>query len=172
MHDITNNPDVIKLTRELDRIGVKASFYKVNDRYGFIVAVLRPALDKHVEEFNAKWNAVTANATYDAEHSTVVYNLKFLSNFTLDTYRMKEIENFFLKHGVLALVAQPTPDSLTLVLHMKTYAKHVEKKVRAQLTNANAYFQYLGDKQALVVHMWTGTTPADVKKIKEAEEKG
>jgi len=37
MRDITNNPDVIRLTRELDRIGVKASFYKVNDRYGYII---------------------------------------------------------------------------------------------------------------------------------------
>ena len=85
---------------------------------------------------------------------------------------IKEIEGFFLKHGVLALVVQPTPDSLTLILHMKTYAKHIEKKVRGRLTNAKAYFQYLGDKQALVVHMWTGTTPVDVKKLMEAEEKG
>jgi len=172
MRDITNNPDVIRLTRELDRMGVKASFYKVNDRYGYLIAVLRPALDKYVEEFNAKWHTVTANAQYDAEHNTVIYNLKFFTDYTLSNESIKEIEGFFLKHGVLALVVQPTPDSLTLILHMKTYAKHIEKKVRGRLTNAKAYFQYLGDKQALVVHMWTGTTPVEVKKLMEAEEKG
>ena len=90
-----------------------------------------------------RWHTVTANAQYDAEHNTVIYNLKFFTDYPLSDEGIKEIEGFFLKHGVLALVVQPTPDSLTLILHMKTYAKHIEKKVRGRLTNAKAYFQYL-----------------------------
>lgn len=166
MPDITNNPDVVNLVRSLNKLGAKVDFYRKNPRYGYLVVLLRPALSQIVNEFNKKWKTDIAKIDYDSEDGTVVYTLNFYDNYKLPENKIKEIEDFFLKHNILAVAGQTSDNTLTIVLHVMTYAKNIERKFVKRLYNSNAYFQYMKDTFSLVIHIWTGTIPEEVKVIK------
>jgi len=171
MPDISNNPDVVRLIRELNKIGAKAEFFRENNVYGYMIVLLKPALEQIVNKFNKTWKTDIASVEFDKTDNTVIYTLNFYDNYKLPDNKIKEIENFFLKHGILAVASQIDLTKLHIILHMITYAKHIERKFIKRLNNSNVYFQYIGEKQALVIHVWTGQTPETVKVLREQNKK-
>ena len=171
MPDISNNPDVVRFIRELNRLGAKAEFFRENNVYGYIVVLLKPALEQIVNKFNKTWKTDIANVEFDKTDNTVIYTLNFYDNYKLPDSKIKEIENFFLKHGILAVVSQIELTKLHIILHTTTYAKYIERKFVKRLNNSNVYFQYIGEKHALIIHIWTGQTPEKVKELREQNKK-
>ena len=171
MPDISNNPDVVRLIRELNKLGAKAEFFRENNVYGYMIVLLKPALEQIVNKFNKTWKTDIANVDFDKTDNTVIYILNFYDNYKLPDNKIKEIENFFLTHGILAVASQIDLTKLHIILHITTYAKYIERKFIKRLNNSNVYFQYIGEKQALVIHIWTGQTPEKVKVLKEQNKK-
>jgi len=171
MPDISNNPDVVRFIRELNKLGAKAEFFRENNVYGYIIVLLKPALEQIVNKFNKNWKTDIANVDFDKEDNTVIYTLNFYDNYKIPDSKIKEIENFFLSHGILAVVSQIDLDKLHIVLHINTYAKFIERKFIKRLNNSSAFFQYIGESQMLVIHIWTGQTPEKVKALREQNKK-
>jgi hypothetical protein len=171
MPDISNNPDVVKLVRELNKLGAKVEFFRENNVYGYMIILLKPALEQIVNKFNKTWKTDIAKVEFDKADNTVIYTLNFYDNYKIPDNKIKEIENFFLNHGILAVVSQMELTKLHIVLHINTYAKFIERKFVKRLNNSNAYFQYIGESQSLVIHIWTGQTPEKVKLLRQENTK-
>lgn len=160
MPDITNNPDVVRLIRELNRLGAKAMFYRSNARYGYLLVLLRPALVKIVEDMNRRWAADVAELKYMTDTGVAVFTIHYHDNHVVTQEDKDYIINTLRTHGVLADVVQTAPDTVNVLVHVETYAKYIEKNIVRRLHNANAYVQYVRETAALVIHMWTGTRPS------------
>ena len=64
---------------------------------------------------------------------------------------------------------QDSPTKVRILVHVETYAKHIERKFVRNLANANAEVQFIRETAAMAIHIWTGTRPRELASVSGGE---
>lgn len=176
--DILHNSDVIRTLNKLKKEGLYVELVPLSKTYGILGFDIEKSTEYIIQNSIIPRNKKYVKANMVKDERIIVASIELADYETVPEPKeireqtAKDLHEKLLRKGIKNWIDLSSDTKAYISIDIDSIANYIGKKAKSIISqNLNTFMFYDKENMILQIHLWTGATPEEVKKLRELVKK-